>query len=187
MQENIQSLNEFLKIQSHNEFFKRVDTILEKHSGLYEVILSPGTIHVLKHILPILPSGYVWLIDYGLSFIKNLDWIIENVPSIFGEKPQDRVLEITSFNMDITIKSELFLASLDHKDFYGTTIIYSSKPKPRGFNLESIRDNNKGKVCLQNQIEFIYRISHPHEYAQVLSTNIDLLKRFVEAIVVQDY
>ena len=162
------------------EFNKRVDNIIERHPGLYEVILSPGTIHVMKHILPSLPSGYIWLIDYGRRF-TNLDWISENVPSIFGENSQDRVLEITSFNMDVTVKSELFLSSLDNENLYGTTIVYSSKPKPEGLDLENIHDKNKAKVFLQNHIEFFYHIPHPYEYALLLSPNIDLLNEFINA------
>jgi hypothetical protein len=150
---------------------------MEKHVGLYSVILAPGTHGILKKVLGTCPVGYIWILETYFEH-QHKDWIEKNLPSCFGEMITDRQIFIDEIKMQITMEAKNFLTYLDnfHKH---VEIAYSSKVKPCSLQLNIIPDHIKGKVFNENQIDFYYSLPHPNEYALVLSTQKEVLKNFI--------
>jgi hypothetical protein len=152
--------------------------IREIAPGYYVVELPPRTSKVLAKVLESESSGYIWFFC-AYNNHRNYEWVMKNHPPCFGELSEERIIQVSSMRMDIIFEKDIFLRYLDKFDNY-IDVVYSHKPKPIKLDLDSIPDFNKRKVFIGNQIEFYYSLPHPNEYANVYSTSIETLEKFID-------
>jgi hypothetical protein len=153
--------------------------IAEPQPGLFSALLPPCGAAVLGRLLdPNVP--YVWLIDYRVAGLAA--WLEGNLPPLCEAAALREVCAVRHIELDLTLKTAVFLGLLPGLEESGISLIQASKPQPRGLHLRAVREPSRARVLRDNGVVLSIHLPHPHEYALLTSPSRDAIEQAIQRL-----